>query len=164
MSAHIGARPLSGRLALNRLGVFLAVLAIAGLTQPFVVVSANRIAVGIGQGLFSALLALQFEGVTANPACLTSAPFLTQWAVLATSVAGLVEMGPSLDVITDLFIRSREPDVRGAIEGASKLAPTNPQEPPADASRLMLRYADRMPAAVAPWWPPLRAAHHGDQG
>lgn len=59
MSAHIGARPLSGRLALNRLGVFLAVLAIAGLTQPFVVVRANRIAVGIGQGLFSALTAWQ---------------------------------------------------------------------------------------------------------
>ena len=39
---------------------------------------------------------------------------------LVTRLAGLVEMGPSLDVITDLFIRSREPDVRGAIEGASK--------------------------------------------
>ena len=47
-----------------------------------------------------------------------------RFSELATSVAGLVEMGPSLDVITDLFIRSREPDVRGAIEGASKpLAP-----------------------------------------
>lgn len=43
-----------------------------------------------------------------------------RFSELATSVAGLVEMGPSLDVITDLFIRSREPDVRGAIEGASK--------------------------------------------
>jgi len=39
---------------------------------------------------------------------------------LVARLAGLVEMGPSLDVITDLFIRSREPDVRGAIEGASR--------------------------------------------
>ncbi|WP_426040534.1 cupin domain-containing protein [Brevundimonas sp. TWP2-3-4b1] len=39
---------------------------------------------------------------------------------LVTRLVGLVEMGPSLDVITDLFIQSREPDVRGAIEGASR--------------------------------------------
>ena len=59
MTAHIGARPLGGRLALNRLGVFLAVLAVAGLTQPFLVVRANRIAAGVGQGLFSVLPAWQ---------------------------------------------------------------------------------------------------------
>ena len=35
------------------------------------------------------------------------------------------------------------------IEGASKLAPTNPQEPPADASPVMQRYVERMP----PMWP-----------
>ena len=55
MTVHIGARPLTGRLALNRLGLFLAALAIAGLIQPFVIVRANRIAAGVGQGLLAAL-------------------------------------------------------------------------------------------------------------
>lgn len=55
MTPNISAGPLEGRPALNRLGLFLAVLAIAGLTQPFLVVRANRIAAGVGQGLFSAL-------------------------------------------------------------------------------------------------------------
>ncbi len=55
MTTQLSARPLSGGLALNRLGVLLAVLAVAGLTQPFLVVRPNRIAAGVGQGLFSAL-------------------------------------------------------------------------------------------------------------
>jgi osmoprotectant transport system permease protein len=55
MTPNISAGPLEGRPALNRLGLFLAVLAIAGLTQPFLVVRANRIAAGVGQGLFAAL-------------------------------------------------------------------------------------------------------------
>jgi quinol monooxygenase YgiN len=45
-----------------------------------------------------------------------------------------------------------------AIEGASKLAPTNPQEAPADASPVMVRYANTMPAQVADWWAALRSA------
>lgn len=59
MTSQISAGPLSGRLALNRLGVFLAVLAVVGLTQPFLVVRANRIAAGVGQGVFSVLPAWQ---------------------------------------------------------------------------------------------------------
>jgi quinol monooxygenase YgiN len=59
-------------------------------------------------------------------------------------------------------------DLRGCIEsmtlewvdpvaGASKLAPTNPQDTPVDASPVMTRYAERMPAEVAAWWKPARA-------
>jgi mannose-6-phosphate isomerase-like protein (cupin superfamily) len=42
------------------------------------------------------------------------------FAELAGSLAGLIQMGPAMDVTTELFIRSREPDVRGAIESASQ--------------------------------------------
>ena len=50
------------------------------------------------------------------------------------------------------------------IEGASKLAPTNPQEPLADASPVMTRYAERMPAQVADWWAAFRSLRDGQRG
>ncbi len=43
------------------------------------------------------------------------------------------------------------------IVGASKLAPSNPQDIPADASPLVTRYASMFPAKVANWWLALRA-------
>ena len=42
------------------------------------------------QGLFSALLLLQFEGVTVNPSCFSYVPFLTQWMVLGVYLACLL--------------------------------------------------------------------------
>ena len=47
------------------------------------------------------------------------------------------------------------------IEGASKLVASNPQELPVDATPLMVRYAERIPARVAEWWRPRRAARSG---
>lgn len=47
------------------------------------------------------------------------------------------------------------------IEGASKLAATNPQGLPDDASSLHVRYAERMPPHVAGWWQPLRSSGSG---
>ncbi|WP_421760648.1 ABC transporter permease [Devosia sp.] len=90
MTAHIGARPLSGRLALNRLGVFLAVLGIAGLTQPFLVVRANRIAAGVGQGLFSALPAWQailLLGVLAAALGATLLQLAAVWRAMSSILA-----------------------------------------------------------------------------
>ena len=62
--------------------------------------------------------------------------------------------GPSLrDCIEAITLEFVDP-----IEGASKLAPSNPQALPADASPLMKRYASRIPATVADWWVERRAA------
>lgn len=44
------------------------------------------------------------------------------------------------------------------VAGASELAPTNPQELPADASPVAARYARSMPPQVAEWWTALRGA------
>ena len=44
------------------------------------------------------------------------------------------------------------------VEGASKLAASRPQDPPADAPPLLVRYAERFPVAVAEWWGALRRA------
>ena len=42
------------------------------------------------QGLFSALLALQFEGVTLNPSCFDYIPFVTQWMIFGLSFVCLL--------------------------------------------------------------------------
>jgi hypothetical protein len=39
------------------------------------------------RGLFAALLALQFEGVTVNPSCFDYVPFVTQWIILGAALA-----------------------------------------------------------------------------
>lgn len=39
------------------------------------------------------------------------------------------------------------------VEGASDLPPTAMQDPPPDASELVLTYTDRFAAVIAPWWP-----------
>ena len=44
------------------------------------------------------------------------------------------------------------------VEGASKLAASHPQDMPADAPPLVVRYAERFPVAVAEWWGALRRA------
>jgi quinol monooxygenase YgiN len=43
-----------------------------------------------------------------------------------------------------------------AVDGASQLVASNPQELPADASPLAVRYAEMLPARVEDWWGPLR--------
>jgi heme-degrading monooxygenase HmoA len=44
------------------------------------------------------------------------------------------------------------------IKGASRMAESNPQALPADASDTAKMYAEMMPAQVASWWAALRAA------
>ena len=62
--------------------------------------------------------------------------------------------GPSLrECIESMTLEFVDP-----IEGASKLAPSNPQAFPADAPPLMTRYASKIPAAVADWWLDRRVA------
>ena len=65
--------------------------------------------------------------------------------------------GPSLrECIESMTLEFVDP-----IEGASKLAPSNPQALPADAPPLMTRYASKIPAAVADWWLDRRVARRG---
>ena len=44
------------------------------------------------------------------------------------------------------------------VQGASKLVASNSQDLPVDASPLLVRYAEMMPAQVAAWWGPARAS------
>ena len=63
------------------------------------------------------------------------------------------EAGPHLrDCIESIDLEWVDPVV-----GASKLAPSNPQDIPADASPLVTRYSTMFPAKVADWWLALRA-------
>ena len=64
------------------------------------------------------------------------------------------------DVALDLreCIESMRLEWVDPIEGASTLAPSNPQEVPADAPPLLVRYAGMMPVQLAEWWQPLRSA------
>lgn len=48
------------------------------------------------------------------------------------------------------------------VQGASKLAPSNPQDLPADAPPLLTRYAAMFPVKVADWWTALRGARESD--
>ena len=58
------------------------------------------------------------------------------------------DAGPGLrDCIESMSLEWVDP-----IEGASKLAPSNPQPLPAEASTLMRKYASMMPVRVADWW------------
>jgi hypothetical protein len=60
--------------------------------------------------------------------------------------------GPSLrDCIESMTLEWVDP-----IDGASTLAPSDPQDLPADASSLMTKYAAMIPVHVADWWAPRR--------
>ena len=64
------------------------------------------------------------------------------------------DAGPFLrDCIESMSLEWVDP-----VQGASKLAASNPQPTPADAPPLLVRYAAMFPVKVADWWLALRAA------
>ena len=64
------------------------------------------------------------------------------------------DAGPHLrDCIESMSLEWVDP-----VQGASKLAASNPQAIPADAPPLLVRYAAMFPVKVADWWVALRAS------